>query len=218
MEKYFSIILPHVRLAVGIISLCFSLGSCAAQNETTQERQVGGPCEGCEALLEYEDTHLDAVDTLPQFEQTEPKLKVIGTVYKQDGQTPAPDVILYIYHTNREGLYQAAENSTGWGRRHGALRGWVKTDARGQYTLYTFRPGAYPNRSEPAHIHFTVKEPTTIPYYIESVHFDDDPILTEDQRSKLRSRGGSGITSPSSEDGMIVVRRDIILGMNIPDY
>ncbi len=218
MQKYFSIILPHVRLAVGIISLCFSLSSCAAQNETTQERQVGGPCEGCEALLEYEDTQLDAVDTLPQFQETEPKLKISGTVYKQDGRTPAVDVILYIYHTNREGLYQAAKSSIGWGRRHGALRGWVKTDAQGQYTFYTFRPAAYPNGQEPEHIHMTVKEPNTIPYYIEDILFDDDPLLTAERRARLNQRAGSGIVTTTKENGLFLVQRDIILGLNIPGY
>ena len=218
MEESISITFPGLRIAVGILWLFSSLTSCAAQNENRPERKVGGPCEGCEALLEYEDPGLDAVDTLPLFEENEPKLKITGTVFKEDGRTPAPEVILYIYHTNREGLYQAEEISNGWGQRHGRLRGWVKTDAQGQYTFYTFRPGAYPNGQEPEHIHFTVKEPTTVPYYIESVQFDDDPLLTEDQRSRLRSRGGSGITSPAKEGGILVVQRDIILGMNIPDY
>lgn len=218
MAKYFSMKLTHWRLIAGILWLFSSLCSCSGQNEAIPERKVGGPCEGCEALLEYEGPHLDAVDTLPQFEQTEPKLKISGTVYKQDGRTPAPDVILYIYHTNREGLYQAAEISTGWGRRHGSMRGWVKTDTQGQYTFYTFRPAAYPNGEEPEHIHMTVKEQNTIPYYIEDILFDDDPILTTERRAKLSQRAGSGVVTATIEKGLLHVERDIILGMNIPGY
>jgi protocatechuate 3,4-dioxygenase beta subunit len=74
------------------------------------------------------------------------------------------------------------------------------------------------NRQEPEHIHITVKEPGTIPYYIDALHFDDDPLLTPDQRAKLQNRGGPGIVFPTLEEGLLTVYRDIILGMNIPDY
>ncbi|ULT27226.1 hypothetical protein KUH03_10990 [Sphingobacterium sp. E70] len=42
------------------------------------------------------------VDTLPGFQHHEPKLKVTGTVLKRDGKTPAQNVMVYIYHTNRQ--------------------------------------------------------------------------------------------------------------------
>lgn len=182
------------------------------------ERVVGGPCEGCEALLEYGNRPLNAVDTLPKFKETEPKLRLTGTVYQADGKTPAEGVILYFYQTNREGIYETRGDETGWARRHGFIRGWVRTGQDGIYTVYTFRPGAYPSRSEPEHIHLTVKEPNTIPYYLDSYHFEDDPLLTAAQRKALDNRGGTGIVDPRQEDGMLTVRRDVILGLNIPGY
>ena len=192
----------------------FGLTSCNAQTSGI----VGGPCEGCEAIYEYGNTKLNAVDTLPKFENTEPKLKITGTVFKKDGKTPAKDVIIYIYHTNRNGIYETKGNEKGWAKTHGYIRGWVKTGEDGEYTFYTFKPAPYPERNSPAHIHITVKEPSKKEYYLDNYLFEDDPLLTQDFRKKLKNRGGSGITNPKMENGILTIERNLILGKNIPNY
>ncbi len=194
-----------------------ALTACDAQKEKST-LQVGGPCEGCEAVNESGDRVLSALDTLPFFEENEPKLKVTGKVYQKDGRTPASDVILYVYHTNKAGVYQAKAGATGWAARHGSVRSWLKTDNQGRYTFYTFWPGTYPDGSEPAHIHVFVKEPGLAEYYIDSYHFEGDPLLTPKVRKAFPNRGGSGIVRPVKQDGRWEVRRDIILGKNIPYY
>ncbi len=100
-------------------------------------------------------------------------------------------MIIYIYHTNRKGLYEKKGDEKGWGKRHGYIRGWVKTDTKGKYTFFTFRPAAYPNSEEPEHIHITVKESDKNEYYIDAFVFDDDPLLTTSERNELDNRGGS---------------------------
>ncbi|MBT8220112.1 MAG: intradiol ring-cleavage dioxygenase [Bacteroidia bacterium] len=192
--------------------------SCHSQTKTSERPVVGGPCEGCEAIYEYGERLLASVDTLPNFTTTEPKLRISGKVYHMDGKTPAANVILYIYQTNRAGLYATLGNETGWARRHGYIRGWIKTDKQGQYTFYTFRPGAYPGGTEPEHIHITVKEPDKNEYYIDDYVFDDDPLLTDKKRRAMSNRSGSGIVQPIEKEGIFVVERNIILGLNIPDY
>lgn len=194
-----------------IAILMSSLIGCAQK-----KRVVGGPCEGCEALLEYAGK-LNAIDTLPGFMTAEPKLKITGVVYQNDGISPASEVILYIYQTNQEGVYPAT--GQGWGRRHGKHRGWVKTEKDGRYTFYTFKPAAYPNRRDPAHIHLTVKEPDTNPYYLDDYLFEGDPYLSKSAANELRKRGGSGLTKLESPvNGTYTIERDIILGLNIPEY
>lgn len=207
---------PSSFSSLVLIFLLAISSACSGQN--LQKKPVGGGCEGCEALFEFGDKTLSPIDTLPDFEQTEPKLKLIGTVYQRDGRTPASGVILYIYHTHRNGIYPKKGDEKGWGKRHGYLRGWIKTDASGKYTFYTFRPAAYPDGTEPEHIHLTVKEPGKNEYYLDDFLFDDDPGLTPTARKKLTNRGGNGIALPILEDGMMVAKRDIILGLNIPDY
>ena len=198
---------------ISVLFMSALLVSCEAQ----QERKVGGPCEGCEALVEFPTRKLNDVDTLPAFKGTKPKLHLFGTVYETDGVTPAEGVIIYIYHTNRAGIYEKRVDSKGWESRHGIYRGWVKTNKSGTFDFYTFRPASYPNSTIAQHIHMTVKEPNTIPYYIDAVEFKDDPFLTEEQISRSSNRDGSGIVEPLQKE-MIEVRRDIILGMNITDY
>lgn len=198
--------------------LLFIPNTCNGQNDPAITQQVGGPCEGCEAIYEFGNKQLNSVDTLPLFSETEPKMKISGTVFQKGGETPAKNVILYIYHTNRQGIYQTKGDETGWARRHGFIRGWVKTDSTGRYTFYTFRPGSYPDRSEPEHIHITVKEPEKNEYYLDDFVFDDDPLLKNSERKSFSNRGGSGLMKTVHKDGMLHIQRDIILGHNIPGY
>lgn len=192
--------------------------SCNSQTKNSTTKLVGGGCEGCEAIFEYGSKKLTPTDTLPEFRNNEPKLKITGTVFKKGGKTPAENVIIYIYHTNRNGIYETKGNETGWARRHGFIRGWVKTGKDGKYTFYTFRPAAYPDGSESEHIHITVKEPDKNEYYLDDYLFDDDPILTQSTRDKLNNRGGFGIMKPIEENGILTIKRNIILGQNIPNY
>ena len=191
--------------------------SCEGQNNSP-DKIVGGPCEGCEAIFEYGKKSLIAIDTLPLFLETEPKLKITGQVFQKDGKSPASEVLVYIYHTNREGIYQIKGDENGWAKRHGFIRGWVITDSEGNYTFYTFRPAAYPSRDEPEHIHLTVKEPGKTAYYLDEFVFADDPLLTKERKIHLQNRGGSGIVNPTLENGILTIHRDLILGKNIPGY
>lgn len=194
--------------------------SCKGQSNTELERIVGGPCEDCEAALDYKvlDIVPKPIDTLPGFHENNPKIKITGTVFQKNGKTPAKDVVLYVYHVDRNGIYQPSIKPIGWEKRHGQYRGWLKTGTDGKFTFYTFRPAPYPEVQEPEHIHVYVKEPNTIPYYIDSYLFESDPTLTGEIKTSEKNRGGSGIVRLEMKNGIWTANRDIILGMNIPDY
>jgi protocatechuate 3,4-dioxygenase beta subunit len=199
--------------------LLLVLLTVSSNAQTKNDRIVGGGCEGCEAIFEYGNRKLNAVDTLPDFNLPGPKMKVTGTIFKHDAKTPAKDIVLYIYHTDQSGIYPKRGDETGWAKRHGYIRGWIKTDADGRYTFYTLRPGAYPGRQNPEHIHPTVKEAGVKEYWIDEYLFDDDPILTAKERARQEGRGGKGIIKPTKDkSGMQIVKRDIILGLNVPGY
>ena len=207
-----------MKKIIYISILIATIYSCHSQSNRKTNQIVGGPCEGCEAIYEYGNKNLTHVDTLPKFKETEPKLKITGTVYKNDGKTPAQNVILYIYQTNREGIYETKGDEKGWAKRHGFIRGWIKTKSDGTYNFLTFRPSSYPNRLEPEHIHMTVKEPSRNEYYIDDIMFIDDELLTDEKKNNLRNRAGSGIVKPKFENGILTLKRDVILGLNIPNY
>ncbi|UII32027.1 intradiol ring-cleavage dioxygenase [Fulvivirga ulvae] len=206
-------------LAVPCIAACNAQQSNPSEETRTKQsaRHIGGPCEGCEAIYEYGSRVLTSIDTLPDFDQHDNKIKITGIIYQNDGETPAKDVILYVYHTNEAGIYPTRGDEKGWAKRHGYIRGWVKTGDDGKYTFYTFKPGSYPGGTAAAHIHPTIKEPGLNEYYIDTYHFKDDPLL---KKSDLSSspRAGSGLLTLEKQGDMWVARRDIILGVNIPDY
>jgi protocatechuate 3,4-dioxygenase beta subunit len=199
-----------------LIVATFVLYSCN-QSQSQNSTKIGGNCEGCEALYEYGNHVLNNVDTLPLYNTSNKKIKLTGTVYKKDGVTPAKDVILYIYQTNEEGRYPSKNSSRGWERNHGYIRGWIKTDADGKYTIYTFRPASYPNSTVPQHIHITVKEPDKSEYYVEDFYFADDPNLPSSFKTRAKPRGGSGVVTLKGNK-IKKATRDIILGLHIPNY
>ncbi len=206
-------------LILGLFSCGFLLLSCQGSRGQNNPRLVGGPCEGCEAVFEYGDRALTPVDTLPDFHSGAQKIKVNGTIYRPDGKTPAPDVVLYVYHTDRSGLYTKRGDEKGWGRRHGYNRGWIKTDRKGRYTFYTIKAGTYPDGTEPAHIHPTILEPDGKYYWLESYYFEGDPLLTDKETRTPSPRGGTnGILRFSKEGDLWVGERDFVLGKNIPGY
>lgn len=207
-----------MKKLINIVIIALTVFSCQSQTKSEKTKIVGGPCEGCEAIYEYGDKKMSSVDTLPKFEEAETQIKITGTVFQNDGKTPATNVILYVYHTNEKGIYEKKGDEKGWAARHGYIRGWIKTASDGKYTFYTFRPSAYPNTSIPEHIHMTVKEPSKNEYYIEDILFEDDKFLTETHKISLKNRAGSGIVQLKPENGLLVAQRDVILGLNIPDY
>lgn len=188
---------------------------CTGQQsrEKLQYRAIGR-CDGCEGIFEYGNRKLQPVDTLPDYEQNEPKLKLSGVVYQADGKTPASDVILFIYQTNQAGRYPKKGNETGWAKKQGYIRGWAKTDKDGIYTFYTFMPGSY--GSGAAHIHVGVLEPEGKYYFIEDYNFEGDPNLNNGYKSK--NRGGSGLVRLQKKGDLLIGERNIFLGLNIPDY
>lgn len=202
-----------------------ALTSCAQNtpqptNKSVSPKHIGGSCEGCEAIFEspipFE--KLLSIDTLPDFNEKGPKLEVSGIVYHSNGKSPAKDVLIYVYHTDQKGLYATKGNETGWGKRHGYIRGWLRTDNKGYYKFYTLKPAPYPGGNNPAHIHITIKEPDKNEYWIDEYLFDEDLILTKDERQKQEKRGGNGIMKTVLRDDILYGSRDIILGQNIPNY
>lgn len=205
----------------GIVIIGCSQSGPPRQNTANELKvKVGGGCEGCEAI--YECTipfdQLNEVDTLPDFHDKGPKLELSGYVFKKDGKTPAPGIVMYIYHTDQEGIYAKKGNETGWAKRHGYIRGWIKTDNNGFYKFYTLVPASYPNSNNPKHIHPVIKEPDKNEYWIDEFVFDDDPLLPDKERNRPQPVGGNGVLKTEMKNEMLIAKRNIILGLNVKDY
>lgn len=192
--------------------------SASQENKpTASDKKVDTRCEICDGIYEspVAFSQLNERDTLSCFNEPGPKLYISGIVYKNDGKTPAGNVVLYFYQTDQTGVYPKRGGEKGYAREHGYLRGWLRTNSKGEYHIYTLRPGSYPNSRNPAHIHIVVKEPGIQPYWIEDFLFEDDPYLAGSGENSRKPRGGSGVLSPVKKDGLLVAIRDIYLGRNV---
>ena len=110
------------------------------------------------------------------------RLLIRGTVYTPEDR-PAPNTLLYFYHTDIHGIYGIGDQ-----HRHGRYRGWVLTDEKGEYSFETIRPASYPNSTVAAHIHMTVTTVEKREDWVDSIVFEGDRFLTS--RDRAASRGG----------------------------
>src|SRR5690349_5620246 len=156
-----------------------------AQSSKKSDSVVGSACEDCQMMFDGMPQDLSWQTTIAGPDEPGEPLIMKGIIYKKDGKTPAPDVILYVYHTDNKGLYSPAPKQT-LAKRHGHLRGWVKSDANGRYEFKTIRPASYPNSTNPQHIHPLIKEPGLTLYWIDEFLFDDDPLLANQEKTRDR--------------------------------
>lgn len=163
-------------------------------------------------IYDYSETQLNSIDTIPGFNTKPNKLKITGTIYQSDGQTPAKDVILYVCQPDENGDYQMKKDKHR--KRYVQNRGWIKTDANGQYTLYTFVPGKYLHSKDLKQIHRVIKEPGKPEYEIKSFFFNDDPLIPE-LTLACRAKAVGSMLRLEQKDNMLVATKDIKLDKNV---
>ncbi|MGB5417422.1 hypothetical protein [Algibacter sp.] len=160
-------------------------------------------------IYDYSEKQLNNVDTIPDYVSQSQKLKITGTIYESDGLTPAKNVMLFIHQTNENGDFELKRQNK---KRYIHHRGWIKTDADGKYTFYTFIPGKYLYSNELQQILPIIKEPNKPEYKIETFLFDDDPLLTGKCRTKVEETNPNRILKLNKKEGLFEAKRDIVLG------
>ncbi|WP_396601029.1 hypothetical protein [Algibacter sp. R77976] len=183
--------------------LSFSILQAQENTDTSKNFKKRSP------IYDYSEKQLNNVDTIPDFESKSQKLKITGTIYENDGVTPAKNVMLFIHQTDENGNFELKRQNK---KRYVHHRGWVKTDADGTYTFYTFVPGKYIYSNELKQILPIVKEPNKPEYKIETFLFDDDPQLTGKCRIKVEGTNPNRILKLDKKEGLFVAKRDIVLG------
>lgn len=155
-------------------------------------------------------SQLTNVYTIPGFDSKSTKLKISGTIYESDGVTPAKDVILFIEQPDENGDFDLRKEND---KRYVHNRGWIKTDADGQYTFYTYVPGGDRFYNQMQQLFPAIKEPSKEAYDIPTFLFDEDPLLTKRCRRRIEKKDDPTriLKLTKQEDGMFVTKRDIIL-------
>ncbi len=105
------------------------------------------------------------------------RLQVSGVVVGPDA-APISGASLYVYQTDHEGYYGAKPASD---NRNPRLKLFLRSDAKGNWSFETIKPGSYPNSRVPAHIHFEVSTPGRASKIFEIV-FEGEPFVTDEMR------------------------------------
>lgn len=160
----------------------------------------GAPCGSCVAPA-----HLSWKTIIPPSKEPGELLDISGTIYQPDGVTPAEGIVLFVFHTDVTGYYNEQDDAS-----HPRLKGWMKTGANGRYEFRTIRPGAYPHRSTPAHIHAHLYGPDYSERSIDDYWFEGDPRINPKELFHARETGGTVIvTLQRGNDGVWRGVRDI---------
>ena len=135
------------------------------------------------------------------------RLVISGTVFRSDGKTLYPDLVVYLYQTDATGVYNKSDRS--WKRPR--LHGWIKTGKNGKYEIRTIKPGSYPGSRNPAHIHAIVRLPNEDAKWIDDFLFDGDPYLGKDDHSRFAEKGSFSSIMKATRDasGILHCVRDI---------
>jgi protocatechuate 3,4-dioxygenase beta subunit len=122
-------------------------------------------------------------------------LRIRGTLYEADGQTPAAGALVFAYHTDRHGLYNATDATHSW-----RLRGAVRTADDGTFEFQTIRPASYPHTTIPQHVHVELQTPRGR-YHAGEWRFEDDQRVGSDERAASARAGEFGWIRPVRVSG-----------------
>lgn len=157
--------------------------------------------------LEHEEPYGESTVAMCAASEPGRRLEFYGQVIDMDG-VPLARASVVAYQTDASGEYAPREANT----RMPRLRGVAITDERGWFRFRTVRPGGYPGRDDPEHIHLTVTAPMHEVKYV-TYWFEGDPRLTPAKRRSLD--GETVIVVPrQNEDGSMSFRGDVRLQGN----
>lgn len=153
-------------------------------------------------------TVLRPVLTLAPASEPGQRMIVTGRLFRKDGKTPRPGVVIGAYQTDAKGDYGRDAEVPEWARLHG----WLRTDSLGRYEIRTIRPGAYPQQNFAQHIHFVIQSGDDWDGSNE-LQFEDDRLVSSAARERSRREGRFGQVRPvkKSPDGVQRVERDFRL-------
>jgi protocatechuate 3,4-dioxygenase beta subunit len=139
-----------------------------------------------EAAQKERPARIQSIGTIADPSERGVPLTIRGEVLNPAGAA-APGAVVFAWQTDAKGAYdRRGAPAHSW-----RLRGWVRTDARGAFTFHTIRPAAYPNGREPAHVHFTVETADGRRYFVDDLHFADDPLPKgEAEAAAVTTRNG----------------------------
>ena len=217
MQAIFSTMNISIFCVLFITVLSCGQTSSPEQVSESYTQNLKDTCDNPDAPIScsFVNMPLSLSNTLTIAGKNEPGAELIisGTLYKKDGKSPYPNIIIYAYQTDSKGFYSKNGRETGAQKWHGHLHGWCKTDSNGFYKIQTIRPARYPDNSMPAHIHAAVKKENGHMYWISDFVFKDDDLVNAKYLSTIANMvGGTGVVDVhrNAENKWIGIRNIVL--------
>jgi len=180
----------------------------AQEREKLQTTTTGAGLALCGSCTAPKD--ISSQVTLASQDEPGDRIIVSGTIFKEDGVTPAAGITLFLYQTDAGGYYHRPNEDVFDPR----LRGWLRTGKDGRYEIRTIKP--IPEvlaPKEPAHIHAQVFGPGIAEHFLKEFWFEGDPLIKPYENEKMSKLG---VYSPilhltKDKSGILVGRRNIRL-------
>ena len=137
-------------------------------------------------------------------------LVISGRVLDTKTLQPLPCITLYVYHTDRTGHYTQDGNDDPHRPR---LRGWMRTGGDGRYEFQTIKPGPYPHRNTPTHIHVSYAGRNRAEDWLDDYWFAGDSRINAETLKLITGRGGGNSIIKLQRDAHGILRgvRDLML-------
>jgi len=154
------------------------------QDLTVQERQV------------YREQLADLVQSplTSTISSDEPgiRLKISGRISNLNGES-VHNAQVTVFSTDSHGYYTPWDSiKKRMNEPDARIMGFLRTDPRGHFEIFTIRPGSYPipyeGRTIPAHVHLVIKAPGYQKKLLQVV-FDDDPVMDDFWRQWAAEQG-----------------------------
>jgi len=143
---------------------------------------------------------------------------ISGTIFQSDGVTPAAGARIFLYHTDNTGYYA---NVSGEPIRITRIKAFATASPEGRYEFRTIKPGQYPTRPDPAHIHVHLGPPKLVDrelldyrWSVPSFLFEGDSRIpaAELETALRRGRFSPVVRLVPGNDGYRIGTRDLRMG------
>lgn len=108
------------------------------------------------------------------------RIRLAGRVIDMKSGEALAGALVQLYHTDATGEYRPGMDAGG-GAGNPRIRGYLRTDGEGRFTVDTIMPERYPRSAVPRHVHYHVRA-EGYPELVSECFFDSDPNLDAETR------------------------------------
>lgn len=167
------------RLGLGVVAtplLPTSLISCSGNSEIVKNNQTS-ECgiTKSDVLGPYYVSGTAKITNLNTKNLAGDKIVVTGKIFgSADKSKPVANAMIEVWHADSGGTYHPVGNGnvSNFSADKITLRGFVTSDAKGNYTFESIRPGLYPGRPRHFHYKITANGYKTL---VTQIYFSGDP-------------------------------------------